>query len=94
MLDSSNRRKGTTMSDYFNEAGEPYMDAAAMRLEQELDAQSAAERFEESWYDEDYYDECDEDHQCEDCGRCVDACVCDDRNDEPEDAWLDGSYEE
>lgn len=45
------------------------------------------------------YDECDEDHQCGDCGKCVDACVCDDRDDDPddlymEDQWLDGSYEE
>lgn len=44
-------------------------------------------------WDEDF-DECDEDHQCEDCGRCVDACICDDRNEVPEDDWLDGSYEE
>lgn len=80
------------MAGWTNEAGEPIMDGAAWRFEQELDAQSAAERFEESWYED--FDECDEDHQCEDCGRCVDACVCDDRDDEPEDAWLDGSYEE
>jgi hypothetical protein len=81
------------MSDYFNEAGEPYMDAAAMRFEQELDAQSAAERFEESWYD---YEEPDvwckrcgeEGHEAEDCDNEPE-----DYN-EPEDAWLDGSYEE
>lgn len=83
------------MSDYFNEAGEPYMDAAAMRLEQELDAQSAAERFEESWYD---YDEPDAW-----CKRCGEEGHEDYEHDEyvaaayvggGEDEWLDGSYEE
>lgn len=43
---------------YFNEAGEPIMDAAAARLEASLDEQSAYERqFDDDDYYADYEDE-------------------------------------
>lgn len=81
------------MSNYFNEAGEPLMDGAAMRYEMYLD--STYEPEPDYFLNEGvYYEECDEDHQCEDCGECVDACICDDRDEGGEDSWLDGSYEE
>ena len=71
------------MSGYFNEAGEPLMDAAAMRFEAELDAQSASEAMEDRWLDDDgFYDEDggDEDYE--------------DEPDPIEDQWLDGYYED
>jgi hypothetical protein len=95
------------MSNYANEAGEPYMTAAQLRFEAELDEQSAYERQFDDFYDNepaDYYDECDECGDfaldtrtgvCEDCGAGEAA------DDFPlsveyggEDSWLDGSYEE
>ena len=80
-------------NSWMNEDGEPIMDGAAWRFEQQLDMDSAADRAYDDFYDR--YDECDEDHQCEDCGNCVDACTCEDRDADPdEDSWLDGSYEE
>lgn len=89
------------MYGWTNEAGEPIMDGAAYRFEQELDAQSAAERFEEDFYSM----EGDEPDWCKRCGEegheadeCEDvAPEYDDENTEPwedEDGWLDGSYEE
>ena len=90
------------MYGWQNEAGEPYMDAAALRLEAELDALSAAERYEEQWYEfgyDDGGDECDVDNDLE-AGWCwthdQSATLCDDGEeyDFPEDAHLDGYYEE
>ena len=76
-----------------NEAGEPYMTAAALRFEAELDEQSAAERE----YD-DFYDDGDEPDWCRKCGDEYDENgehECEPVEPDPmEDQWLDGSYEE
>lgn len=56
------------MSNYFNEAGEPLMDGAAMRYEMYLD--STYEPDPDDYYDrwEDEPEECeDPDHACNDC---------------------------
>lgn len=66
------------MSDFQNEEGEYLMTAAELRLEAEIDFQSAEVRAEEAWYERDdldfvgegvlYCDTCDEgDHYTEDC---------------------------
>src|SRR4051812_4222137 len=98
------------MSNYANEAGEPYMTAAQLRFEAELDAQSAEERY----YDEAdnlYGDEPEEGECCAngDLNRVNGVWVCAWCGEEPtgadadtagidnfggEDSWLDGSYEE
>lgn len=54
------------MSNYANEAGEPYMTAAALNFEAALDEQSAYER--QFDYDFDYDDEpeADDPHSCTD----------------------------
>ncbi len=60
------------MYGYTNEAGEPIMDGAAYRFEQELDAQYAQERYLDEFdegYDRNYFDEDlfpDEDDDSED----------------------------
>lgn len=83
------------MAGWTNEAGEPIMDGAAWRFEQELDAQSAWEDYAERYLD--HYDDepeswckrCGEEgHEAEDCDNEPEPM------DEPEDAWLDGFYEE
>ena len=84
------------MSNYgwTNADGEPIMDGAAYRFEQELDAQSAYERQFDDFYDNEPDEYCEGD--ADDCpfGGCVE---CDGDMSEPmpmEDQWLDGSYEE
>jgi len=72
-----------------NEAGEPYMTAAQLRFEAELDEQSAHERMMDDFYDSDeYYDDgfYEEDEVDEN-----------DDVDEPfimEDQWLDSYMED
>lgn len=55
------------MSNYMNEAGEPYMTAAALRFEASLDEQYAYERMSDEFYndfaDEDYNDPDDCPHE-------------------------------
>ena len=73
------------MYGFTNDAGEPIMSGEAYRFEQQLDADSAAERF-----DDDYYDQ-------QDIDDLADYMEADDEDTEPweaEDGWLDGSYEE
>jgi hypothetical protein len=75
------------MYGWQNEDGEPIMDGAAYRFEQELDAQSAEERF---WDGMDSWDDYGDDWE-------DDAPEHDDEDSEPwedEDGWLDGSYEQ
>jgi hypothetical protein len=73
------------MYGWQNDAGEPIMDGAAYRFEQELDFQSAQERFYDM-DDNDYWDNDEDDYD-----------EPDDETSEPwedEDGWLDGSYEQ
>ena len=76
------------MAEYanFNEAGEPLIDAAALRFEQELDRQSAEERYlddnEGFFYD---YD----DEPCEGCDNDPEDCTCEDDYEVPEDAAME-----
>lgn len=72
------------MYGWTNEAGEPIMDGAAYRFEQELDFQSAQERFYDM-DDNDYWDNDPDDYDEDDV---------EDEPDGMEDQWLDGSYEE
>ena len=93
------------MSNYANEAGEPYMTAAALNFEAALDEQYAAERYLD---DDEFFGDEPEDGECcanGDRNRLHDGTwVCswcgeedpesDDEPDFMEDQWLDGSYEE
>lgn len=84
-----------------NENGEPIMDGAAYRFEQQLDADYAAEYYGSPEYLDSLDDEPDE------CNPGNDFCLYDDDDcvncaswwldfhaDGMEDQWLDGSYEE
>ncbi len=86
-----------------NEAGEPIMDGAAWRFEQQLDMDSAADYYEDHFYDnepdEERYDECPD---CEgefsfdtQTGKC-DDCGFEDSDDGyvQEDQWLDSYMED
>jgi hypothetical protein len=96
------------MSNYgwTNEDGEPIMDGAAWRFEQQLDMDYANERAQMAWEEDmmrdyepdgdccdmgDYDQQEDDSWVCAYCGETVDH-----EDDYPgnEDAWLDGSYEE
>lgn len=91
-------------NSWMNEDGEPIMDGAAWRFEQQLDLDSAHERYEDDFYSR-YDDEpsCDEpdtdtlDEQgrmwCYACDEYADHTL---PAEQPviEDQWLDGSYEE
>jgi hypothetical protein len=73
------------MYGFTNDAGEPIMDGAAYRFEQQLDSDYASMQAEQDFYDS--WEDEDEDVEPEH----------DDENSEPwedEDGWLDGSYEE
>ncbi len=79
------------MSDYFNEAGEPLMDGAAMRYEMYLD--STYEPDPDDFYNsEDDFIECLDDECDEDVRDCGHDGITEDVG--MEDEWLDGSYEE
>jgi len=92
-------------NSWMNADGEPIMDGAAWRFEQQLDMESAQERMYDDFYDNepaDYYDECPNCEgeyslntltgKCEDCEYGNDYL--DDESFVMEDQWLDGSYEE
>ena len=80
------------MYGFTNEAGEPIMSGEAYRFEQQLDADSAAWDYEDTFYGSFTGDEPDWCHQCGEEGHEEDDCPgIDDGPDEPEDAWLDGS---
>ena len=53
------------MSNYFNEAGEPLMDGAAMRYEMYLDSMDDAGDASARFYDNEPDEDCDE---CPECG--------------------------
>lgn len=57
------------MSNYgwTNEEGEPVMDGAAYRFEQQLDMDSRDDYMADHFYDDDFEEECPEDHDCEAC---------------------------
>lgn len=87
------------MSNWQNEDGELLMTDAELRLEADLDSQSADERADEAWLNDEpdeWRSTCDEtDHEAGDCtwtpegdgeGLSTFALA--------EDAWLDGNYEE
>ena len=93
------------MSNYANEAGEPYMTAAALNFEAALDEQYAAERYlddDEFFGDGPDCDTCEDDEDyaisehggCPDCGLGVPFAEQDRDLYMVEDSWLDGSYEE
>lgn len=79
-----------TIYGYTNEAGEPMMDAAAYRFEQQLDAEYAEEAARMA-YDEDFYanypyDEPDWCHKCgEECPEGEDEHEC------PEDIYFEAA---
>lgn len=87
------------MSNYANEAGEPYMTAAALRFEAELDAQSAEERWMDPYDEPDYDDdECDVDYDldahnghawCWTHDQNADECFPDEGDGVPEDAMME-----
>ena len=54
------------MSNYYNEAGEPLMDGAAMRYEMYLDSMYEPDP-DDFYRDEPDEPECDEDHECDAC---------------------------
>jgi hypothetical protein len=67
------------MSNYMNEAGEPYMTAAQLNFEAALDEQSAYERqFDYDQYDDDDCGDCER----SDCDWCIDNGLA-----EPEDDY-------
>jgi hypothetical protein len=92
-------------NSWTNADGEPIMDGAAWRFEQQLDAE-----YEPDPYHDDYCGECDEPDECDHdgtektsdgwvcswCGEPVETPEwdCDELLATAEDAWLDGSYEE
>lgn len=89
------------MYGWTNDAGEPIMDGAAYRFEQQLDHDSAMERWGDGSEFYDYDD--DEPDWCHACGAEIpeDEDESDHMcppgegfNADPEDSWLDGSYEE
>ncbi len=93
-----------TYYGWTNSDGEPIMDGAAYRFEQQLDDEYAQQRFEEEFYqnysDEPTCDNIDYDDQdadgrfwCFGCDEYADHTVTD-FADPIEDQWLDGSYEE
>jgi hypothetical protein len=87
------------MSNYYNEAGEPLMDGAAMRYEMYIDSmyEPDPDEYYDS-YDEGDYDECpncdDEgmDPQSGECAYC--GYTMGDEPDVPEDQWLDSYMED
>ncbi len=92
-----------TTYGWTNSDGEPIMDGAAYRFEQQLDAEYAEQREFDSYddyADEADYDECDacggdidpKDSRCFDCGRR--AYFPDAEASEVEDAWLDSYMED
>lgn len=55
-------------NSWMNEDGEPIMDGAAWRFEQQLDLDSQADYYEDHFYDnEPDEDECEPGHGCCDC---------------------------
>lgn len=88
------------MSNYYNEAGEPLMDGAAMRYEMYLDSMYEPDPYDE--YDEYDYPEWDDCDVCESdgvvdpsTGVCTDCGAGeDDEPHMPEDAGLDGYWED
>lgn len=93
-------------NSWMNEDGEPIMDGAAWRFEQQLDAEAAEERLEIE-----YMDAWQDDAPCESDPDDCDGADLDGNNDGTwechwcgkewgapaalmEDQWLDGSYEE
>lgn len=79
------------MNSWTNDAGEPIMDGAAWRFEQELDAHY--DEYERG-FDDDFEPDCE--GFADDCpyGGCSECDDDTDTFDGMEDAWLDGSYEE
>ena len=67
-------------NSWMNEDGEPIMDGAAWRFEQQLDLDSQDDYYADRFYDE--QDEWDDEEEDEDAPFVQ------------EDSWLDGSYEE
>lgn len=90
------------MSNWMNEAGEPYMTAAQLRFEAELDEQSAYERQYDDFYDRDDYDEGEECPDCGDYGLDTQSGECafcgyvmaEDEGPVMEDQWLDSYMED
>jgi len=70
-------------NSWMNEDGEPIMDGAAWRFEQQLDMDSADDYAADHFYDE--WDEDEEDDMDDDFPMSMEY---------GEDSWLDGSYEE
>lgn len=54
-------------NSWMNEDGEPIMDGAAWRFEQQLDQDSRADYMEDHFYDDYDEDECEDDHECDSC---------------------------
>ena len=86
------------MSNYFNEAGEPLMDAAAMRYEMYLDSTYEPDPYDDYAYDEPEVDpeDCSHDDKTFRSNGCVDCDICymtigtwDERDDE---GWPIANY--